>query len=136
MPCLRLLALAAATLLPAGDEPVATSFTTLAGFEFTPGMQLPQEVADLDDETVSVTGFMQAEKDGETDLEYFLLINDACGCTGTPKINEIIYCAMPENTTTKLLPGLVKVTGKLFVGEEKEGEEVVGLYYLDVERVD
>ena len=99
-------------------------------------MRLPSEVADLDGKTVRVTGFMQPEKEGDTDLAYFLLINDACGCQGTPKTNEIIYCAMPEGKTSKPLPGLVKITGKLFVGEEKEGDEVVGLYYLDVDKIE
>jgi len=120
----------------AGDDPIATSFTTLAGFDFKPGMTLPTEVTALDGKTVRVQGFMQPETDGETDLVYFLLINDACGCQGTPKLNEILYCAMPEGETTKLLPGVVKVTGTLYVGEEKEGEEVVGLYYLDVDTIE
>ncbi len=136
MASLRLLSLATLLFCARSEDPIATSFTTLAGFDFTPGVQLPQEVVDLDDKTVRVQGFMQAEKDGDTDLSYFLLINDACGCQGTPKLNEIIYCAMPESHTTKLLPGLVKITGKLFVGEEKEGEDVVGLYYLDVDKIE
>lgn len=117
------------------DDPIPTSFTTLAGFEFEPGMTLPAEVTDLDGKTVRLQGFMQAETDGATDVEFFLLINDACGCEGTPKLNEIVYCAMPENQTTKLLPGVVKVTGTLYVGEEKEGEDVVGIYYLDVDAI-
>jgi hypothetical protein len=121
---------------PAGfDDPIETSFTTLAGFEFEPGMELPAEVTELDGKTVRVQGFMQPETDGETDLVYFLLINDACGCQGMPMLNEIVYCAMPEGETTKLLPGIVKVTGTLYVGEEKEGEDVVGLYYLDVDEI-
>ena len=65
-----------------------------------------------------------------------MLINDSCGCQGTPKLNEIVYCAMPEETNTKVLPGVIKITGKLFVGEEKEGEDVVGIYYLDVEKIE
>ncbi|MEZ5965013.1 MAG: DUF3299 domain-containing protein [Planctomycetota bacterium] len=129
------LALACLSFVPRGEDPVETSFTTLAGFDFQPGMTLPAEVTALDGKTVMVQGFMQPETDGETDLTYFLLINDACGCQGTPKLNEIVYCAMPDGETTKLLPGIVKVTGTLYVGEEKEGEEVVGLYYLDVDEI-
>lgn len=136
MACLRLLALVMVVASLRGDEPIPTSFTTLAGFDFKPGMQLPREVTDLDGKTVRVTGFMQPEKEGDTDLAYFLLINDACGCQGVPKTNEILYCAMPEGKTSKPLPGLVKVTGKLFVGEEKEGDDVVGLYYLDVDKIE
>lgn len=117
------------------DDPIETSFTTLAGFDFEPGMSLPSEVTDLDGKTVRLQGFMQPETDGETDLVYFLLINDACGCEGTPMLNEILYCAMPDGETTKLLPGVVKVTGTLYVGEEREGEDVVGLYYLDVDAI-
>ncbi|HLU38397.1 MAG TPA: DUF3299 domain-containing protein, partial [Planctomycetota bacterium] len=131
----RLLCLGALLLCARGSDPVPTSFTVLGGFEYRPGMELPKEVLELDGKTVRVQGFMQPEKEGETDVEFFLLINDACGCEGTPMLNEIIYCAMPEGQTAKVVPGVVKVVGTLYVGEEKEDGEVVGLYYLDVDKI-
>ena len=107
----------------------------LAGFDFKPGEALPQEVTDLDAKLVRIQGFMQPEIDGETDVETFLLINDACGCNGTPKLNEIVFCALPEGVTTDIKPGVITVTGKLYVGEQKEDDVVVALYTLDVDEV-
>lgn len=133
---LRALALAFLGLLPGGDDPVPTSFTVLAGFEFKPGEALPQEVTDLDAKLVRIQGFMQPEIDGETDVETFLLINDACGCDGTPKLNEIVYCVMPEGQRAKIVPGVVRVIGTLYVGEDKEDGEVIGIYYLDVTKIE
>lgn len=122
--------------LPGGQDPIATSFTTLAGFDYQPGMTLPAEVQALHEKVVKLQGFMKPEVDGETEVQYFLLVNDACGCDGTPMLNEIVFCAMPEDRNTKILPGVVRITGKLFVGEEKEGESVVGIYYLDVDKIE
>ena len=133
---IRTCALLALLVVPGGEDPVVTSFTTLAGFEFKPGMTLPSEVTVLHEKQVKIQGFMRPENDGDTEVQFFLLINDSCGCQGTPKLNEIVYCAMPEETNTKVLPGVIKITGKLFVGEEKEGEDVVGIYYLDVEKIE
>lgn len=130
--------LAGAALLGAltfGD-PIEVGFTRLAGFEYQEGMELPAEVTELDGKTVRISGFMQAEDDGTGEVESFLLINDACGCQGTPKLNEIVFCDMPEGESTKILPGVVTVEGTLYVGEEKEDGVVLGIYFLDVEKVE
>jgi hypothetical protein len=120
---------------PAPRDPRDVGFTTLAGFEYVPGMQLPGEVASLDQIRVRVRGFMQREDEGSGPVSCFMLINDACGCLGTPKLNEIVFCDLPEGRATKLLPGVVTVIGTLTVGEEKEDGEVLGIYFLDVETV-
>lgn len=133
---LRTLALALLGLLPGVDDPVPTSFTVLAGFEFKPGEALPKEVSDLDAKLIRIQGFMQPEIDGESDVETFLLINDACGCDGTPKLNEIVYCVMPDGQRAKIVPGVVRVIGTLYVGEDKEEGEVIGIYNLDVTKIE
>jgi hypothetical protein len=48
-------------------------------------------------------------------------------------MNEIIFCALPEGTTTEIRPGIVHVTGKLYVGEVKEDGVVVMIYQMDVD---
>ncbi len=125
-------------LLPAAApvaEPTEINFGVLAGFDYEEGMTLPKEVSKLDQKLVSVSGFMATEDGSEGDVAYFIIINDACGCEGTPKMNEMIFCAMPEGETTKLKDGRVTVTGKFYVGEEKEEGVVISLYGLEVDSV-
>ena len=126
------------TLLAVGardDDPVSLGFSVLAGFDYKEGMTLPEAVSKYDGKKVQLAGFMKREDGGEGDTEEFLLVNDACGCNGTPKLNEIVFCTMPEGTKAKIQPGVTKVTGTLYVGEEKDGDVVVARYALDVEKV-
>lgn len=118
-----------------GNDPISVGFGKLAGFDYTEGMTLPTEVSDLDEKVVTVRGFMRREVPGSGPLNAFLLVNDACGCTGTPKMNEIIFCTLPDGVTTDEKTGLVTVTGKLYVGEEKEEGVVVMLYQMDADTV-
>lgn len=134
MAFLRIPLLLALLALPAGD-PVKTSFSVLAGYDYKEGMTLPKEVTDLDEKVVQVSGFMQREVPGSNPVEQFLLINDGCGCNGTPKMNEIVFCTLPAGVTTDIKPGVVTVTGKLYVGEVKEDGVVVMIYQMDADVV-
>ena len=116
-------------------DPVAVGFATLAGFDYTEGMTLPKEVTDLDEKVVTVRGFMQREVPGSSPVNSFLLINEACGCNGTPKLNEIVFCTLPDGVTMDVKPGVVTVTGKLYVGEVKEEGMVIALYTMDADTV-
>jgi hypothetical protein len=122
-------------LLAVGAGPTEVDFATLAGFEYVEGEELPAEVTELDGETVVVSGFMRSEDGSSGPVEFFMLINDACGCNGTPKLNEIVFCAMPEGETADLAAGTVEVEGRLHVEEIEEDGVVVALYTLDVDRV-
>lgn len=119
--------------LPA--DPTKVGFATLAGFDYTEGMTLPKEVTSLDEQTVTIAGFMRREVPGSGPIGEFLLINDACGCNGTPKLNEIVFCTLPDGVTMDEKPGVVTVTGKLYVGETKEEGVVVMLYQMDADTV-
>jgi hypothetical protein len=125
--------LAVVATLPA--DPVAVGFAKLAGFEWKEGQSLPKEVTDLDEKEVTIRGFMQRETPGGGAVSQFMLINDACGCNGTPKLNEIVFCTLPDGVTMDVKPGVVSVTGKLYVGEEKEDGVVVMLYQMDADTV-
>lgn len=131
--------LPAATLLlfvaTLGDPPVIP-FGVLSNFDYKEGMELPKSVTKYNEKEIRISGFMATE-DGSTEgeFEYFILIDDACGCEGTPKLNEMIFCAMPEGQKTKLHPGSVEVTGTLYIQEEKEEGVVVSLYTMSVTSV-
>lgn len=118
-----------------GQDPTKTSFSVLAGFDYTEGMTLPKEVTDLDEVVVSVSGFMMREVPGGSPVNQFMLINDACGCNGTPKMNEIVFCTLPDGVTMDIKVGVVTVTGKLYVGEEKEDGTVIMIYQMDADTV-
>jgi hypothetical protein len=124
-----------ALLLLAADDPLKVGFAKLAGFDYQEGMKLPKEVTELDEKLVEIRGFMQRESPGSDPVNTFLLINDACGCNGTPKLNEIVFCTLPDGVTTDIKPGVVTVTGKLYVGEEKEDDVVIMIYQLDADTV-
>ncbi len=119
----------------AWQEPQEVDFTILAEFTYTEGMTLPENIQALDGKMVKVHGFMSTEDGSTGEVTDFMMVNDACGCEGQPMLNEIIFCAMPEGETTKIQPGAVQVIGELHVGEEKEEDVVVALYWLGVESV-
>jgi hypothetical protein len=123
-------------VLPGGGEPVAVDFATLSDFTYTKGMELPAKVTKYDEQEIVISGFMRREADGSGQVEYFMLINGACDCDGRPKLNEILFCAMPQGETTEILSGTVKLTGTLFVGEEEEDGEVIALYSMDVDKIE
>ena len=120
---------------PAVEDPPSIGFSVLANFEFKPGMQLPESVTRYDGKLVQITGFMKREDGGDGEAEEFLLVNDACGCNGTPKLNEIVFCAMPEGQKAKIQAGVVKMTGTMHVAEEKDGDDVLSLYTFDVDKI-
>ncbi|MFM1871490.1 MAG: hypothetical protein RL398_912 [Planctomycetota bacterium] len=134
MSVLRIGLLTALLGLPAQD-PQKTSFSVLAGFDYTEGMTLPKEVTDLDEKMVTISGFMMRETPGSSPVNSFMLINDACGCNGTPKMNEIVFCTLPDGVTMDIKVGVVSVTGKLYVGEEKEDGTVIMIYQMDADSV-
>ena len=117
------------------DDPVKTSFAVLAGFDYHEGMTLPKEVTDLDEKIVTISGFMQREVPGSGPVDTFMLVNDACGCNGTPKMHEIVFCTLPAGVTMEVKASIVHATGKFYVGEEKEDGVVVMLYQMDADVV-
>lgn len=132
---LTLLSLAAPFLAQPLDDPEPVGFPVLAGFDYTEGMTLPQEVTDLDEKTVEIRGFMRREVPGSGPINQFMLINDACGCNGTPMMNEIVFCTLPDGVTMDVLQGVVTVTGKLYVGEVVEDGYVLMIYQMDADTV-
>jgi hypothetical protein len=117
------------------DKAEEVNFQVLSNFDFEEGMELPTSVTKYHEKKVKVGGFMATEDGSDGEVEYFILVNDACGCEGTPMLNEMIFCAMPEGEKTTIKPGTVWVTGKLYVEEEIEEGVVVTLYTMEVDSV-
>ncbi len=117
------------------QDPEPVGFPVLAGFDYKVGMTLPQEVIDLDEKQVQIQGFMRREFPGSGPVNSFMLINDSCGCMGTPMMNEIVFCTLPDDVTMEPKTGVVTVTGKFYVGEEKEDGDVILIYAMDADTV-
>ena len=137
-----LLTALALTLLPLDDgpptqtDPEKVGFDVLASFDYKEGEDPPEEVTKLHKKKVQISGFMTTEDGSGGDVEFFVLVNDACGCEGTPKLNEMVFCSMPEGDTTEIRPGVRTITGRLYVEEEKEDGVVISLYTLEVDKVE
>ena len=131
LPLLLLITISATSI----QDPEPVGFPVLAGYEYKEGMTLPQEVVDLHHKVVEIRGFMRREFAGSGPVNSFMLINDACGCMGTPMMNEIVFCTLPDNVEMELLTGVVTVSGKLYVGEEKEDGDVILIYAMDADTV-
>ena len=135
MPAVLRFVLSLLTLTAVAGDPEPVGFEVLAGFDYTEGMTLPKEVTDLDEKEVQLHGFMKREIPGSGPVNAFMLVNDACGCNGTPKMNEIVFCMLPEGEAEDVHEGVVTVTGKLYIGEEKEDGIVIMIYQMDADTV-
>lgn len=133
---LRNLLAVSVAFAPIVGDPTEVDFASLSDFDYREGMTLPAHVTKLDKKEIRISGFMAREAPGEGPVEYFLLINDACGCQGTPFLNEILFCAMPPGQKTDILPGTRTIVGTLYVGEIVEDDVVVALYCVDVDRIE
>jgi len=122
--------------LPAADEPRRIDFGTLAAFEYKEGMTLPKEVRDLDGKEIRISGFMRGDNGATENLEAFMIVNESCGCSGEPKLNEVIYCTMPYGQKVNAIAGSVLITGTFHASEEKEDGYVLSLYRVDVTKVE
>ena len=141
---MRIRVLALLTLIPLlfasfrgapGEKAIEVDFSVLAGFQYKEGMTLPAEITKLNGKLVRIVGFLRNEEQ-QNSCHEFWLVNQNCDCQGSPKMNEWVFCTMPEGKTVDLgdEPGVV--TGRLEVGEQKEDEFVVSIYRLEVQKVD
>lgn len=113
----------------APEDPVEIDMTKLTEFDYTPGMELPKDVSELDGLRVVFEGYMHSET--EDDTESFLVVGNACQCAGTPLINHFIEITLDSGTTSHR-PGLITFEGKLSVSEELDDLGLVEtLYRLD-----
>lgn len=128
-----LVALALA-LVPA-DDPVPVDFATLSDFDYEPGMELPEEVRRLDGSKVRVSGFIRTEDGRTDDISVFWLVNQNCDCQGTPRINELILCTMPDGETISNDDSLIEATGLFEAAEQRKDDYVVSLYRMRVRSV-
>ena len=111
------------------EDPIEIQLTTLSEFDYTPGMDLPEKVSSLNGIRVVFDAYMHTEtKDGATT---FLVVGDACMCSGTPLVNHFIEITL-DSGTTGYKPGQISFEGTLTVEEKTDDLGLVeSLYRLD-----
>jgi len=119
-------------------EPVAkVGFELLGGFQL-PGegncerLEFPKQVIGLNGKLVEVTGFMLPLKIEEGRVSEFLLLKDqnACCYGRMPRISEWIVVRPGEKGAAPLMDVPIHCRGLLSVGERKEGDMVLGVYFM------
>ncbi|HMQ21167.1 MAG TPA: DUF3299 domain-containing protein [Planctomycetota bacterium] len=120
----------------ASQDVVPVDFQTLAGFEWQEGQALPENVRRLSGKKIGIQGFVRSLDGSDEQITAFWLIDQNCDCAGIPRMNEYIVCVMPEGRSFSNDGRPVRVTGKLEVGEVREGDYVTSIYRLSVESID
>ena len=123
-------------LSASSSDPTPVNFATLSNYTYEEGMKIPASVNKFHEKRITVSGFMKSEDGSPGEFEYFVLVNDACGCEGIPMLNEMIFCAMPEGELAKIKPGSATITGTLYIEEEIEDGIVLSLYTMSAESVE
>ena len=97
---------------------------------------IPTEWRALDGQRVMLEGEMVMNQavGGSSDFDLCYSIAKCC-FAGPPKIQHFVKSKMPEGKQAPFISGLVQVKGKLHVGIERDGPNVLSVYRLDVESV-
>jgi hypothetical protein len=115
--------------LPAGYERI--SWNQLGGFPYLEGAPLPAEVQALNGHDVGIFGFMLSLGDSER-LSELVLVESLWGCCfgSVPEVNQTILVRVAPNAAVEYSAAPQLVTGRLEVGEEREGGFVTSLYRI------
>lgn len=111
----------------------------LAGEEDGASSQIPEEIRALNEQSISLKGFMLPLKVEEGLVTEMLIMRDqSMCCYGTvPKINEWVSVRMEEGKGVKpVMDQAVTLVGKLKVGEIRENGYLVGIYEMDGNSMD
>jgi hypothetical protein len=115
--------------VPPGYEAIA--WKTLGGFEYTEGMQLPEEVRKLNGKKVGITGYMMTIEEVENIHEFLLVEAFWSCCFGTPPtVNQVLMIRIEAQKGVEYTSSPVLLLGTLEVGEQIEDGFVTSLYRL------
>lgn len=130
------------SLLAVGASPGADAMTTtlpdgvlklnwkrMGGFQYVEGGELPADIRALDGRSVGVPGFILTMGDTEN-IREFILLESLWGCCfgAVPDVNQTILVRLGSGGPIDYTAAPVLVTGKLEVGEERQGGFVASLY--------
>jgi len=99
---------------------------------------VPQQWRDLDGKKLSLIGEIYAPTEASDQIHRFELVYSIAKCCfgGPPKVQERVFCAVPNNGTIQRPDGFANVKGTVHVKVKKDGNVVTSVYQLDVESVE
>jgi hypothetical protein len=107
------------------------TWRTIGGFEYTEGMQLPEEVRKLNGAKVGMAGYMMTIEEVENIHEFLLVEAFWSCCFGTPpSVNQVLMVRVVGDKGVEYTSSPVLILGTLEVGEEIEDGFVTSVYRL------
>lgn len=115
--------------VPAGHQRI--NWNQLGGFTYHEGEPLPPEVLALDGRDVAIFGFMLTLGETERPRE-FVLVESLWGCCfgSVPDVNQTILVHVANDAAAEYSAAPLLVTGRLQVGEAREGNYVTSVYRI------
>jgi hypothetical protein len=114
---------------PPAELPFAA---VLGSFEYTEGMKLPPEVLAWTGKAVKASGFINPGSKVRGMSRFFLVKDRASCCFGTqPKLNHYVDVTLKGGKTLDYSPDPVTVRGTLKVEERRDGDWILGLYWME-----
>lgn len=98
---------------------------------------VPAQWRALDGKKLSLEGEIWAPNEASDEIHNFELVYSIAKCCfgGPPKVQERIYCKVPEGKSISYEGGVANVKGTLHVSVKKEGGAVTSVYTMEVESV-
>lgn len=98
---------------------------------------VPAKYRELDGQKVLLIGEMYADN-ATSEANRFQLVYSIAKCCfgGPPKVQERVFCVVPNDGSVPLMGGQTRVTGTLHIAAKKEGDTVNSLYTLEVHKVE
>jgi len=136
------------------EEYLPVSFSVLSGFAYTVPdeekemkkqiiagtlkNQVPAEVRALNNQKISIQGFILPSYMNENKLKSFVMMPNQMGCCFgmSPPFNGWIYVTMPgDGSVDWAQDAVVTVTGTFHVGETIDADGGMSLYRMDGEKI-
>jgi hypothetical protein len=97
---------------------------------------VPPQYRALDGQKVVLVGEMFSGT-SYSEANRFQLVYSIQKCCfgGPPKVQERVFCVVPNNGSYQLLGGMAQVTGTLHVEAKKDGDKIISLYTLDIDKI-
>jgi hypothetical protein len=99
---------------------------------------VPAKWRALDGKRVILEGEMYAGSEASDEVRQFQLVYSIAKCCfgGPPKVQERVFCAVPNGGAVPYYGGLARIKGVLHVNVEKDQGQAVSVFRLDVEQAE
>jgi len=100
--------------------------------------EIPKRFRDLDGKSVILCGEMYAPLNAGSSVQRFQLVYSIARCCflGPPQVQHFVGATVKSGNSVEYHNGLVRVSGTLHVGVQRNETGVQSVYRLDVERVE